>query len=214
MSSYSSVALVGAGDFGTIFATTLAANPAFNSVVVITRPESASAKQVPAGTKVAEADLTKVDSVAAVLKEHKVDVVISTLGFAGLSSGSQVVVADAAKAAGVKLFVPSEWGFPTIGATEGLFGVKESNAKHLASIGVPSLRVFVSTVPQSIYFASSLSIRQVFSPHGCRCSLDIPRMARSAMLRARTRSRHQPPLKKTSQVRVLLLQVSFRADHV
>lgn len=45
-----------------------------------------------------------------------VDAVVSTIGFAGF--GNQKALADAAKEAGVRVFLPSEWGAPTPGYTE------------------------------------------------------------------------------------------------
>jgi hypothetical protein len=51
---------------------------------------------------------------------------------------------DAAKLAGVKLFVPSEFGYSTIGLAEGEgeLGLKTQFANHLKEIGLPSLRIF------------------------------------------------------------------------
>ncbi|KAF9239270.1 hypothetical protein BU15DRAFT_88065 [Melanogaster broomeanus] len=71
-------------------------------------------------------DYSDVNAVAAVLKEHSVD----------------TSLADAAKAAAVQLFVPSEFGVPTGGATEGIFGIKNQVAAHLKAIGLPSLRLY------------------------------------------------------------------------
>ena len=58
-----------------------------------------------------------------------VDVVISTVGAAAL--GLQDTIASSAKAAGVKLFVPSEFGNPTEGATTGPLGIKNALRKKL-----------------------------------------------------------------------------------
>lgn len=92
------------------------------SVVVITRPNSAP-KEYPAGVKSVAADLTSASSIAAVLKEHNVEVVICTVNPNGVQT--QFVYADAAKLAGtVKLFVPSEFGVPTAGHTQGALGQK------------------------------------------------------------------------------------------
>ena len=51
-------------------------------------------------------DYDDVDGTTAVLREHKVEVVV----FPGSGILQQVPLADAAKAAGVQLFVPSEYG--------------------------------------------------------------------------------------------------------
>lgn len=64
-----------------------------------------------------------------------IDVVISTLGGAALPL--QPAVGDAAKAVGVKLFVPSEFGGNTLGATEGFFALKNAQREYLESIGLP-----------------------------------------------------------------------------
>jgi uncharacterized protein YbjT (DUF2867 family) len=64
-----------------------------------------------------------------------VDVVISTLP--GTALDVQPGIAEAAKEAGVKLFVPSEFGGPTEGATEGLFGAKANIQERLKAIGIP-----------------------------------------------------------------------------
>ena len=63
------------------------------------------------------------------------DVVVSTLAVAALNV--QPGIAEAAKEAGVKLFVPSEFGGPTEGETEGLFGAKASIQERLKAIGIP-----------------------------------------------------------------------------
>ncbi|KAG1716762.1 hypothetical protein ID866_360 [Astraeus odoratus] len=86
------------------------------SVVVLSR--SSSNKTFPVGTKVVSVDYSDLDTLTAVLRENAIDVVISTLAVNGLDA--QYPLADAAKAAGVKLFVPSEFGAPTGGATEGI----------------------------------------------------------------------------------------------
>ena len=64
-----------------------------------------------------------------------VDVVISTVP--GTALDVQPGIAEAAKEAGVKLFVPSEFGGPTEGATEGLFGTKAKIHEQLKPIGIP-----------------------------------------------------------------------------
>jgi nucleoside-diphosphate-sugar epimerase len=135
-----SIALVGAGKLGKYFVDVLSANKSI-PFIVLTRPGSESSKSLPGGTKLVPVDLSNADSVTAAFRDNKIDVVISTLGIAGLPS--QTLIADAAKAAGVKLFVLSEFGSSDLGATEGVLGIKETHAKYLASIGLPSVRIFV-----------------------------------------------------------------------
>ncbi|KIJ21432.1 hypothetical protein PAXINDRAFT_159524 [Paxillus involutus ATCC 200175] len=116
------------------------------SVIVLTR--SASSKVLPEGAKAVQVDYTDVDAVTNALKEHSVDVVISTL--AGDGFAAQVPLADAAQAAGVKLYVPSEFGIPTEGAEEGMLGSKDQTAVHLKSIGLPSLRLYTGLFQEYI----------------------------------------------------------------
>jgi len=139
MSKYTSFAVVGAGIIGTPIVEALLAKNA--SVVVITREGSKTKNDIPAGAKYASVDLTNAEKVADILRDHKVEVVVSTVGSPGLPA--QSVLGDASKLAGVKLFVPSEFGFSTIGKTEGALGLKNRFAEYLKEIGLPSARIFV-----------------------------------------------------------------------
>ncbi|KAJ7225988.1 NAD(P)-binding protein [Mycena pura] len=132
-----SFAVVGGGAVGSAILQALAAKNV--SVVLLSRPTSA-AKGIPPGVKLAKVDYTDVSAVADVFKEHKVDVVLSTLGT--LAAAAQKPLVDAAKQAGVKLFVPSEYGVPTDGQTEGVLADKNKIAEHLKSVGIPSTRIF------------------------------------------------------------------------
>jgi len=64
-----------------------------------------------------------------------VEVVISTISGAALDV--QGKIAEAAKEAGVKLFIPSEFGGTTEGETEGMFGEKAGIQAQLKALGVP-----------------------------------------------------------------------------
>lgn len=67
-----------------------------------------------------------------------IDVVISTLGMGG--SPAQNALADAAKEAGARLFVPSEWAAPTIGYKESEsvgYPDKIKVHEHLKAIDLP-----------------------------------------------------------------------------
>lgn len=139
-SAYSSIALVGAGNLGKFFIDALAASGV--SFIVLTRPSSQGTKVVPPGAKLVPVELDDVEGLIKTFRDNKVDAVISTLGFAGYAS--ETLVADAAKAAGVKIFVLSDFGAVTIGSPAPSHQVKVVHAQHLASIGLPSIRVFVS----------------------------------------------------------------------
>ncbi len=86
------------------------------TVVIFSRnPTKLSA--VPPNAKLASVDYADETKLAALLKENSVDVVVSTLTTAAALTDVQVAVARAAKEAGVKLFLPSEFGSPTAGHT-------------------------------------------------------------------------------------------------
>ena len=76
------------------------------SVLVLTRKTTPRPEWLPKEVAHAGIDYDDVQGTASILRKHKVEVVIS------LGSGiiQQIPLADAAKAAGVQLFVPSEFG--------------------------------------------------------------------------------------------------------
>lgn len=121
------------------------------SVVALARPSSTSiSSPLLEGATIATADYADVKAVASILREHKVEVLISALAYGALPS--QSTIADAAKEAGVKLFVPSEFGLPTEGGKGGHLVIKSQFADYLKSLGIPSLRfytgMFVEFIPQ------------------------------------------------------------------
>ncbi|KAJ6467457.1 hypothetical protein C8R45DRAFT_838554, partial [Mycena sanguinolenta] len=67
-------------------------------------------------------NFTDVVAISAVLKAHKVDVVLSTVPTT--AAATQKPLVDAAKLAKVKLFAPSEYGMPSDGHLEGVQGEK------------------------------------------------------------------------------------------
>jgi hypothetical protein len=71
-----------------------------------------------------------------------IDVVISTVGFA--AAGLQIPLEDAAKKAGVRLFVPSEFGDTNDGRVTNnkAFESKLNVRKHAAEIGLPTALYF------------------------------------------------------------------------
>ncbi|KAF7353361.1 NmrA domain-containing protein [Mycena sanguinolenta] len=129
MSTYKSFAVAGAGTVGLPILNALAAKSV--PVVLLSRVGS-SAKTVPSGVQVVQVDYSDATAVATVLKEHKVDVVLSTLGVTAVAAQNTLV--DAAKLAAVKLFVPSEYGFTT--------DAKNEIAAYLKSLNIPSTRIY------------------------------------------------------------------------
>ncbi|KAJ7694625.1 hypothetical protein B0H17DRAFT_1009190 [Mycena rosella] len=138
MSAYSSFAVVGGGAIGLPIVNALVARNV--SVVLLSRP-GGSAKIVPSGVQVAKVEYTDAAAVAAVFKAHNVDVVLSTI--TTMAAAAQKSLVEAARLAAVKLFVPSEYGMPTEGHTEGILGDKSRIAADLKAAGIPSTRFYV-----------------------------------------------------------------------
>ncbi|KAJ7665954.1 hypothetical protein DFH06DRAFT_263445 [Mycena polygramma] len=166
MSAYKSFAVVGGGRLGLPIVNALAARDV--SIILLSRPGS-SAKTVPATVEVVEVDYSNAAATATVLKEHKIDAVISTIGKVGVSAQKPLV--DAAKLAAVKLFVPSEFGAATDGPPESAsitaasIGDKYQIAEYLKSLNIPSVRifngVFIELVPWLTGYAEHGKIRIV-----------------------------------------------------
>ncbi|KAF7341119.1 NmrA domain-containing protein [Mycena venus] len=128
MSAYKSFAVVGAGTLGLPVLNALAAAQDV-SVILLSRPGSTT-KTVSSGVEVIPVDFADAAAVAAVLKKKS--------------------LVDAAKLAAVKLFVPSEYGLPTEGHTDGPLGAKNQIAVYLKSSGIPSTRIFIGAFPEFI----------------------------------------------------------------
>ncbi|KZV84566.1 NAD(P)-binding protein [Exidia glandulosa HHB12029] len=148
--TYSTFAVAGAGGLGALIAEELVKQGA--TVFVLTRGDSSKA---PAGATARKVDYGKEESLVEALKG--IDVIVSTLSEGGFAV--QPALADAAKKAGVKLFVPSEFGVKTHEIPEGLLSFKPALHKHLESIGPPYTRYNVglfSDVPLSPFFGFDL----------------------------------------------------------
>ncbi|KAJ7830733.1 hypothetical protein B0H14DRAFT_3087920 [Mycena olivaceomarginata] len=131
MSGYKSFAVAGAGNVGLPIVHALAAQN-----VSVNRPPKNShpACRLPRSTS------TIVAAISAVLKAHKVDVVLSTVP--APAAAAQKPLVDAAKLAKVKLFAPSEYGMPSDGHSEGVQGEKNKLVEYLKTVGIPSTRFY------------------------------------------------------------------------
>ncbi|KAH7099987.1 NAD(P)-binding protein [Auriculariales sp. MPI-PUGE-AT-0066] len=124
----------GAGGLGSFITKALLSQGA--EVGILTRSHDTV---IPSGAIAKVVDYADPASLSAALQG--VEVVVSTLNRAGLAQ--QPALADAAKAVGVKLFVPSEFGGATAGKTpESLHGKnlqygKTQMHQHLRKIGLP-----------------------------------------------------------------------------
>jgi len=134
MSGYKNFAIVGAGTIGSFVIRQFLKDKAagtVDKVVVLTRQGSNTT--IEGDAKLIPVDYSNKESIKIALTG--IDVVISTIS--GMALGAQAGIAEAAKEAGVKLFVPSEFGGPTEGETEGLFGAKARVQDQLKAVGIP-----------------------------------------------------------------------------
>ncbi|KAJ3739228.1 hypothetical protein DFH05DRAFT_1407586 [Lentinula detonsa] len=145
MSRLTSFAIIGSGYIGSfIISGFLAqASPPSTLIVLSRNPES---KNFPPEVKVVKVDdYDDVDAVARILSTYKIDAVVSTVGYGAI--GLQRQMANAAKKAEVRLFVPSEFGSPTDGAPNIYPPFQErdevaGNLEYINSIGLPCARFY------------------------------------------------------------------------
>lgn len=90
------------------------------------------------GAEFARVDYTDEATLAGLFKD--VDVVFSTISATVVDQ--QKILGKAAKAAGVKLFVPSEYGIDTENATDGVFLAKKQLSEYLKEIDLPYVKIF------------------------------------------------------------------------
>jgi len=142
-----------------------------SSVVVLARPGSKSTEStLLEGAKIATAEYSDVKAVSSILREHKVQVVISALAYGVLPQ--QRDIADAAKEAGVKLFVPSEFGMPTEGGKGGHLSIKSEVAEYIQSLGVPVLRIYNGLFMEFIPWLTGIELGKfhLMGEHTASCS--------------------------------------------
>jgi hypothetical protein len=107
-------------------------------------------------SKGAEIRSYDVSSAATVSDLQGVDVLISTIGAAGLSLQSKLI--DAAHGAGVKLLVPAEFGDTTVGRTEPINLLKLAGHAQAVKLGLPTATVYTGPWMEYIpYFGFDLA---------------------------------------------------------
>ncbi|KAI0041327.1 NAD(P)-binding protein, partial [Auriscalpium vulgare] len=144
--------VVGTGNLGAVLIDhflDLKANGSVDRVLVFTRPSSEPATSRKYAAKGAEVVGLDYDDRAALAKALAgVDVVISTVNTAALAA--QLTIAEVAKAAGVKLFLPSEFGNPTLGG-QGFLAGKANLHQKFKDIGLPTTLVFTGAFADFIW---------------------------------------------------------------
>ncbi|KAH8999534.1 NAD-P-binding protein [Lactarius akahatsu] len=136
MSGYKNFAVVGAGAIGSFIVRQLLVEKAAGTVNDVV----GSKTTVDPAAKLIPVDYLNKESV----KKALTGVVRTALGL-------QPRIAQAAKEVGVKLFVPSEFGGPTKGETEGLFGEKGKIEEQLKAIGIPYALFYTGGFADSLW---------------------------------------------------------------
>ncbi|KAF5336639.1 hypothetical protein D9758_015946 [Tetrapyrgos nigripes] len=97
-----------------------------------------ASRSLPANAELVPVDYDDHSALVEIFKKYSIDVVVSTLPLPAVLD-AQKKAAVAAKEAGVKLFVPSEYGFITFGlaGTGNILSEKDEFTAFLTSIGLP-----------------------------------------------------------------------------
>jgi len=150
MSGYKTFAVWGAGTIGKPLVQELLRQKSTGSVdrvIVLTRPESRDSDANKAlekqGVEVVSLDLGDPNVVDALVG---IDVLIATIGMHVMAE--QLKIITPAKNAGVKLFVPCEWGDNTDGRPERLFQVKQKVRAESQRAGLPYAAFFHGPWPE------------------------------------------------------------------
>ncbi|KAH7137344.1 hypothetical protein B0J13DRAFT_677376 [Dactylonectria estremocensis] len=155
MASFQNVTLLGKGLLGTAVLEQLAVNG--YTVTILSRDPS-NVTDVPSGVQVAQVDYSSKESLVKALKGQ--DAVVSTIGAAGLAS--QKLIIDASIEAGVKRFIPSDFGsFSTDPGARDFPLVKvmieiQDHLKEKAAAGALEYTIFSTGAFLEYFLASTL----------------------------------------------------------
>lgn len=141
---FTKFAVAGAGEIGLPLIRALAsATPRPQTILVLSRDPS-KLPSLPQGVTIATVDYSKPEDISAIVKEHGIEIFFSMITTAQVQLQYNLVDA-LKKSSGIKIFVPSEYGFPTEGASHHVFGQKFEFIKHLRSIELPYIRFYVGS---------------------------------------------------------------------
>ncbi|CAK5276998.1 unnamed protein product [Mycena citricolor] len=138
---YTSFALAGLGSLGQPMLNALLAQKV--STIVLSRTESSTKRSSIGAQCTVQVDYSAPAALTETLKRHRIDAVISTLAVKDGGMDAQRVLAAAAKAAGVKIFVPSEFGVTKNGRAGGVFQMKNDFIDYLREIDLPCATFYV-----------------------------------------------------------------------
>ncbi|TFK47436.1 NAD-P-binding protein [Heliocybe sulcata] len=154
MSTMKNFIIAGAGCMGQYVAEEflkLIANCEGSNLTILTRSSPSGnailEKLAKLGAHIVTVDYRSHESLVSALTDA--DVLISVIG--GYEDKADYALADAAKAAGVKLFLPSEWGLYSRGITDGIYASHDLIHRHLDRIGVPYALFYTGMWPDFMF---------------------------------------------------------------
>jgi len=141
----SNFAVIGAGAIGAWIIEELikykTSSDKVNTIKILSRSETiktANPKWFEKGVEFFQVDYADEVTLVRVFKD--VDVVFSTVSATAIEQ--QEALGNAAKAAGVKIFVPTEYGVDTEDASDGVFLAKKRFSEFLKGIDLPYVKIF------------------------------------------------------------------------
>ncbi|KAI5119133.1 hypothetical protein M0805_005739 [Coniferiporia weirii] len=150
MSAYKTFAVAGAGTLGSFIVEELLKLKnagIIESVIILTRSDGSHERLVAKGAQTAVVDYTSPSSLESALAS--VDALICAFCFSAYAL--QKDLATAAKAAGVQLFVPSEFGNASQGRQDPIAKLKDSIRRRLMVIDLPSAIFYTGAFPDHMF---------------------------------------------------------------
>ncbi|KAF9031355.1 hypothetical protein BDZ89DRAFT_1063978 [Hymenopellis radicata] len=142
MSALTSVAVIGMNDLGRRVVEQLLVRRAY----VVALQSHGSPQEVPRGCSVVRVEYSDLEGMTKGFKNYFVSIVVCCLD--NEATHTQAIIARAAKAAGVTIFVPSETFLPL---SRPLRAGADTYPQYLNSIGIPTLRIvsgiFIEQIP-------------------------------------------------------------------
>ncbi|KAI5119130.1 hypothetical protein M0805_005736 [Coniferiporia weirii] len=150
MSAYKTFAVAGAGNLGSVIVEELLKLKdagTITSVIILTRSEGGYADFVAKGARTVVVDYTSPSSLESALAD--VDVLVSVFGSSAYAVQKDLV--KAAKAAGVQLFVPSEFGKVSQERQDPISKLKDGVRLQLIEIGLPFAIFYTGAFPDHMF---------------------------------------------------------------
>ncbi|KAK0447092.1 hypothetical protein EV421DRAFT_182338 [Armillaria borealis] len=142
-------AVIGTGNLSRRITEQLLVRGAYVVVFASSRKDSSSSQEeIPRGSIIVRLDYRDKRGLISAFTTYGVEIVVSCLHGGALDL--QPGIGDAAKQAGVKLFIPNDFGFPLPGYTQSTSVAREGYAQHMTRIGLPTTRVLIGICAEGI----------------------------------------------------------------